>query len=946
MSVIATPMTKKAQVDEIVRCGRDPVYFIRKYCKIQHPTRGTIPFETYPFQDACVNDFVTHRLNIVLKSRQLGLSTVCAAYATWLALFHKDKNVLVIATKLPTAMNFIKKVKVIIQSVPTWLLLTQFEPTKQAISFSNGSQIVAVPTSEDAGRSEALSLLIIDEAAWIRDFEDIWTGLAPTFSMGGNAIILSTPNGIGGQYYKLWTEAEAGQNEFNPIRLPWDVHPEHDQAWFEKETRSFGRRKVAQEFECVSGATRIVTPDGYKVASELVTGDLVFTHRGRFRPIEAVKSRLVRDDENVYNVSSPGARKCPVVITGAHPALVYRFWANNENSFDHMVKHASDIIPEWVTIDNVASRRKTTDRIINVLMPCLDPGLVSDVPLWIDVSTLLESIDVTDDTCRYPRQWGATRRFIDVDFNLGKLVGLYLAEGCSGDGWLDMGFHIDEMETHARWCADYVEALGGRVRVRPDKTKLGCRFGTANKHVRALVMKFVKGRYAHEKLLDMDEVLRCGLPFIKGLLYGHHAGDGDHSHVKKTTVSSASSRLIYQLRTLNTLFGLYPRIGRVDSKRPEHHDRWYLEFQAENVSYVDLLERGQQIKKQSRTRLINGSFVGRVTMKDAAELRDVDGGLTVYDIQVADDASFVCESLVLHNCNFNSSGDTFLQPEDLDAVAAQVINPISKEGHDRNVWVWASPVVGKTYVVSADVSRGDARDYSTFHVIDIEECEMVAEYMGKVPPEKLADMLAEWGTRYNNALLAPENNTFGYLVNTKLRDALGYKRLYYEKNTGNPYSYVSTDSNELPGFPTNQKTRVRVLSKLEELIRTKRIQVKSRRLYEQLQAFVWNGNKPMASKDSYDDLVISFAIGGWLAQSGETVNEQEREMTLAMLAANQVSKRDFSQLPGGINDAQPLVDPNIRGINAHSVYRPRAADEVTARNPYNRSISDFRWLTR
>ena len=76
---------------------------------------------------------------------------------------------------------------------------------KQLVEFSNGSSIKAVPTSDDAGRSEALSLLIVDEAAFVRNFDELWMGLYPTISTGGRAIILSTPNGVGGQYYELYT---------------------------------------------------------------------------------------------------------------------------------------------------------------------------------------------------------------------------------------------------------------------------------------------------------------------------------------------------------------------------------------------------------------------------------------------------------------------------------------------------------------------------------------------------------------------------------------------------------------------------------------------------------------------------------------------------------------------------------------------------------------------
>jgi hypothetical protein len=247
------PLVKQQQIQELIHCGKDPNYFIKKYLKIHHPQRGVIPFETYNFQEDCINAFREHRLNIILKSRQLGLSTITAAYATWLAIFYKAKNVLVIATKLATAQNFIKKVQTFLQTMPKWLLITTFEQNQRAIRFSNGSVITAIPTSEDAGRSEALSLLICDECALIRNFDTLWTGLLPTVSTGGSVILLSTPYGIGGMYHKIWTDSVAGLNDFNPIKLPWNVHPEHNQSWFEKETRGLSPQQIAQEYECDFG---------------------------------------------------------------------------------------------------------------------------------------------------------------------------------------------------------------------------------------------------------------------------------------------------------------------------------------------------------------------------------------------------------------------------------------------------------------------------------------------------------------------------------------------------------------------------------------------------------------------------------------------------------------------------------------------------------------------
>jgi len=261
-------------LQEIVRCGKDPLYFIKKYVFIQHPTRGKLRFDTFTFQDECISTFEKHRFNIVLKSRQLGLSTLCAAYVLWLAIFFRNKNVLIIATKLGTAQNFTKKVKYALKYLPKWLLLPTYQHNQREIRFSNGSTITAIPTSEDAGRSEALSLLIVDEAAFIKNFEEIWTGLYPTISRGGRAIVLSTPNGAGGQYHKLWTLAEAKQNDFHTIKLPWQVHPEQDQAWFDKETRGMSRRDIAQELECdflSSGDTFLQAEVIEKLKKQIVT---------------------------------------------------------------------------------------------------------------------------------------------------------------------------------------------------------------------------------------------------------------------------------------------------------------------------------------------------------------------------------------------------------------------------------------------------------------------------------------------------------------------------------------------------------------------------------------------------------------------------------------------------------------------------------------------------
>jgi len=257
-------LTKQEIVKEIVKSGKDPTYFINNYCRISHPLKGLIPFNTYPYQDDLINDFNDYRFNVILKGRQLGISTISAAYAVWFMLFHKEKNILVMATKFSTAANLVKKVKQVMKNLPPWMQVAKISiDNRTSFELSNGSTIKAVGTSADAGRSEALSLLIIDEAAHVEGLDDLWAGLYPTLSTGGRCIALSTPLGVGNWFHRTYVDAESGDNEFHPVKLPWDVHPERDQAWFEKETKNMSRRQIAQELECnfnTSGDT-VIHPD-------------------------------------------------------------------------------------------------------------------------------------------------------------------------------------------------------------------------------------------------------------------------------------------------------------------------------------------------------------------------------------------------------------------------------------------------------------------------------------------------------------------------------------------------------------------------------------------------------------------------------------------------------------------------------------------------------------
>jgi len=258
-------LTRDQILKEIVKSGKDPAYFINNYARISHPQHGLIPFNTYDFQTQLVKDFNDYRFNVILKARQLGISTITAAYVAWIMLFHKEKNVLVIATQFKTASNLVKKVKAIHKHLPSWLRIAEISiDNRTSFELTNGSQIKATSTSSDAGRSEALSLLVIDEAAHIDGLGELWTGLYPTLSTGGRCIALSTPNGVGNWFHQACVNAKQEKNDFYLTTLLWDAHPDRDQDWYDNETKNMSRRQIAQELECnfnMSGETVFHTDD-------------------------------------------------------------------------------------------------------------------------------------------------------------------------------------------------------------------------------------------------------------------------------------------------------------------------------------------------------------------------------------------------------------------------------------------------------------------------------------------------------------------------------------------------------------------------------------------------------------------------------------------------------------------------------------------------------------
>lgn len=254
-----------------------PLYFLSNYMKIQHPTRGSIPLELYDFQEELLYNYHNYRYSINMLSRQMGKSTVAAGYLLWYAMFVPDSTILIASNKGANASEIMQRVRYAYENTPDHIRAGVVEYNKGSITFDNGSRIVGTTTTETTGRGMSISLVYLDEFAFVRNSiaKEFWTSLSPTLSTGGKCIITSTPNTDEDTFANIWhsanklfdeygNERDMGQNGFKAYLATWDRHPDRDDAWARDEEARIGTERFNREHLCISGASLVTikSPDG------------------------------------------------------------------------------------------------------------------------------------------------------------------------------------------------------------------------------------------------------------------------------------------------------------------------------------------------------------------------------------------------------------------------------------------------------------------------------------------------------------------------------------------------------------------------------------------------------------------------------------------------------------------------------------------------------------
>jgi len=192
--------------------------------------QGKVLFELFPYQKETLETFLDRRYVIVLKARQLGLTTLADAYALWQLIFQPGANILLVSKDQPTADKALDLLKFMFRFLPGWMSARmpelEVDSAREMVwRHHNGlkSRIVSRPATKTVGAGETATLVMWDEAALASYQDESLRSLMPTTDAGGSMIIFSTARGGHNTFARIYRDAEAERSEFAAVFHPWHV---------------------------------------------------------------------------------------------------------------------------------------------------------------------------------------------------------------------------------------------------------------------------------------------------------------------------------------------------------------------------------------------------------------------------------------------------------------------------------------------------------------------------------------------------------------------------------------------------------------------------------------------------------------------------------------------------------------------------------------------------
>jgi hypothetical protein len=254
-------------------------------------------------------------------------------------------------------------------------------------------------------------------------------------------------------------------------------------------------------------------------------------------------------------------------------------------------------------------------------------------------------------------------------------------------------------------------------------------------------------------------------------------------------------------------------------------------------------------------------------------------------------------------CNFLGSGDSVIPPETMKKIKENYIKEPENKFMGGAIWQWKEPIEGHRYIMGVDVSRGDSEDFSTISIIDFDVREQVLEYIGKVPPDVLAEIAFKWATMYNSFIVTDITGGMGVSTSRKLQE-LGYKNLYIDGvNPADKWKWDPKSQDKIPGINFNSK-RVLIIQAFEEALRFD-FALRSQRLFNELNTFVYVNGRPDHQKGQHDDLIMAFAMAVFVGETSFAQLEKATEQTKAMLESWTTEKNTFKDSSQNFNPGLP-----------------------------------------
>lgn len=778
---------------EILAKVPNDVFLFSLFCYVIHPVRGKVRFELYPYQKSVLYQFVKERFNILLKFRQAGITELISMYCLWLAMYHPNKKINIISIKDTTAKKVLKKIKFMYKNLP-WYLQTPIINGRAGefgsasmIEFDNGSFIESIPTSSEAGRSESLSLLVIDEAAIVRWAAQIWAAAFPTLSTGGSAIVNSCITGN----TKIITDKglikvkNLCPKKFGAVDLSYVSNLKvltHKGEW-KRIIASVNKGKLETwKIQTKYGTTLNCTPNhklytlhGWMSVKDIIekkekvilykTGLSELQEPPRIMWPEKEVWKTVKDYPN-YKISNRGELKY----------LRAGKWYKK-----HLKPNDDGYVRVTLHKDRSSKHFRMADLVISHF-----------TDLKVGKDQVIDHID-----CVPHHNWVTNLQVISRKENTQR-ANLY-------SYGLKLGTRIGKSFTDLDSLAIVLNAIETGELEQKGITQFIKENSVFNsmslKSARSYISKILSDKRCNQVKLSTLKVLRKFKTTIYDITVEDH-----HSYITYNFNKKRRGQEEYNFINKNTPYGVgnfyhSTWVDAIAGGNPFNPIRLYWQMHP---------ERDENWYKQMASAL---------GLKRTAQ--EIDG-------------------------DFLSSGNTVFDLADIKAIEDCLSDyPVIKKRFNGQYRQYLEPQSDKEYFIGADVSTGRASDYSAFTCMD-KQGEEQAVFKGRIPIDKYAKLLGDTGQLYNWATIAPESNDIGMAVTTKLQDE-GYPKLYYYQKMLKKKGKSRPEVDKSPGWLTTQKNRSVIIENLEQDIREEDVIIKDPFFVQEAYTFIYDGlGRPVA----------------------------------------------------------------------------------------------------